>query len=63
MDICRTWYDDYQKRFKENIDLYNTNTEEFYKKIVGWPLNLCARRYAEIHGCVERMGGWANFRA
>ena len=63
IEICKQWYLDYKKRLAENINLYNNDQkEEFFQKVTGYDMDHCAWRYSKIHGAVERMGGFANFR-
>lgn len=62
-DICKQWYKDYQKKYKDNVDLFNKEDaqDQFFVNVTGFNKQHCAWRYARIHGAVERMGGMANF--
>lgn len=61
-DICKEWYEEWKKRYRQNIELWNTDKEKCCKKITGIPLDHAAWRYMHIDGAIDRMGGFANFR-
>ena len=60
-DICKQWYKDYKKKYNENIHLFNTDVSKCLKAITGMGIDSAVWRYLEIHGCIDRMGGFANF--
>lgn len=62
-NVCKKWYQEYKKRHDENIKLLNEENGEdkASRAITGLPRSQCVWRYLEIHGAVERMGGFANF--
>ena len=60
-DVCKEWYNDYKKKFKKHIELWNTDQEKCSIEITGRGLKHNAWRMLHISGAVDRMGGWANF--
>lgn len=60
MSYCNQQFALYNERKKTFHDIYNRDTNEGIKHLTGLDEQLCAYRYAKIHGAVELMGGWAN---
>ena len=64
VEYCEQKFVEWEERIKRFSKIFNQNTEDGIRYATNGIGSLsCAYRYVQIHGAVERMGGWANFKA